>query len=82
MTKEQKKRADELAAKIREVESRLKSLSDMLHPNFIQGDFMFSKPVSSKGILIDKRIARIIYTIIEADYKDELKKLEAEFDAL
>ena len=82
MTKEQKKKADEITDKIKLVEKRLKDLSEMLHPHFLRGDFIFSQPMSSTGIVIDKRVAIIVHTIIEADYKNELKELEVEFNAL
>lgn len=78
MTKEQKKRADEIAYRIDIVSQQLKELSDMTR----KARTIYIGCNLDGIVQVSDRVKNIIFTIVEADYKDELAKLEAEFEAL
>lgn len=78
MTIEQKKRADEITGRISVVSNNLLILTNMIRESErINVRNNFGTLVEVSG-----RVQNIIFTIVEADYKDELQKLEAEFNAL
>lgn len=78
MTKEQKKQADEITRRVYLVEQNLAKISDMTKKSRI----LTIRNNLENWVEVSDRVMNIIFTIVDADYKDELAKLEAEFEAL
>jgi hypothetical protein len=78
MTIEQKKRADEITGRISVVSNNLLILTKMIR----ESERINVRDNYGTWVEVSGRVQNIIFTIVEADYKDELQKLEAEFNAL
>lgn len=78
MTIEQKKRADEITERISVVRNNLLILINIIR----ESERINVRDNLGTWVEVSGRVQNIIVTIVEADYKDELQKLEAEFNAL
>lgn len=79
MKAETVKKANELSDTIKRIKSQIVDLRYVIDERNLRGPNIYLKLNDNNVRIGDKKIQDIIFTILEADFADKLKKAEQEF---